>query len=143
MKQSSRQQSSRRRVDASRRNGAKGGRPRTRPADPADSGGVAIYHKVRADEGFEASAETLFGMIREAQAISPGKRRILYLDIEGHRNTVGGFDGDMLELQKEFAMGFLAEFLSELRLPLFRVTRTTPQNNDIPEALMITPAKLG
>lgn len=99
--------------------------------------GVAIYHCVYAHEGFEESAQILFKLVRNAKERVPGKKRLLYLDIEGHRNSEGGFDADMLELQKEFLVGFLAQFLSEISAPLVKAKNTKPQNNDIPPELLI------
>jgi hypothetical protein len=45
---------------------------------------VALYHVVYAHEGFETSALALFNLVQEAQRNHPGRRRALYLDIEGH-----------------------------------------------------------
>src|SRR5262245_22629465 len=59
---------------------------------------IAIYHRVYPHEGFEESAQILFKLVQRAQLQYPGKRRLLYLDIDGHRNSEGGFDADMLEL---------------------------------------------
>ena len=104
-----------------------------------DSGdrAVAIYHIVHELDGFEESAQTLFNLVRKAQQQQPGKRRILYLDIQGHRNENGGFDADMLELQTEFIMGFMSRYLSEIHTPLVNAKTPHPQDNDIPPALAI------
>lgn len=68
----------------------------------SDDRAVAIYHVVYSHEGFEESAQILFKLVQRAQRVMPGKPRQLYLDIEGHRNSEGGFDADMLELQTVF-----------------------------------------
>jgi hypothetical protein len=68
---------------------------------------VALYHCVYAHEGFEQSAQRLFQLVHDAQQQHPGKKRVLYLDIDGHRTSEGGFDADMFELQDEFLLGFL------------------------------------
>jgi hypothetical protein len=101
---------------------------------------VAIYHRVYAKERFEEAAQTLFRLVREAQKKSPGAERLLYLDIDGHRNRNGGFDSDMLELQQHFILDFLMQFLTEVNMPLAgRVRRkdASPQSEDIPEELKI------
>jgi hypothetical protein len=98
---------------------------------------IAICHVVYAREEFKESAQTLFKLVQEAQRLQPGKRRKLYLDIEGHRNSEGGFDTDMVELQKEFLLGFLSPYLSEIYAPLVSVTNKKPQENDIPPTLII------
>jgi hypothetical protein len=63
---------------------------------------VAIYHVVYSHEGFEESVQILFNLVQRAQRVMPGKLRQLYLDVEGHRNSEGGFDADMTELQTVF-----------------------------------------
>ena len=49
----------------------------------------------------------------------------------------GGFDAAMLELQREFLLGFPAPFLSEIHTPLISTVGTEPQENDLPPALSI------
>ena len=98
---------------------------------------VAIYHVVYEHEGFEESARTLFKLVHKAQRQHPGKRRELYLDIEGHRNSEGGFDADMFELQEVFLVGFLSPFLSKIHAPLVKAKNPNPQDNEIPPTLVI------
>jgi len=98
---------------------------------------VAIYHVVYSHEDFNHAAQALFRLIKRAQRLRPGKRRKLFLDIEGHRNRQGGFDADMLELQQQFLIGFLGQFLSEIHGPLIKAKNPKPQENDIPESLEI------
>ncbi len=104
------------------------------------SGGdtVALYHIIYQQEGFEESAQTLFKLIQRAQRLNPGKKRILYLDIEGHRNSDGSFDNDMFELQDEFLLGFLSPYLSEIHCPIFDAANPKSQKNDIPPSVMST-----
>jgi hypothetical protein len=91
----------------------------------------------RIESAENAAAQAVFKLVQEAQRVQPGKRRKLFLDVEGHRNIQGGFDADMLELQKEFLMGFLIQFLSEIHGPLISVKNPHAQNNDIPSELEI------
>lgn len=63
---------------------------------------IALYHVIYQHEGFDAAAQMLFKLVQDAQQRFPGKRRKLFLDIEGHRNSNGGFDADMVELQERF-----------------------------------------
>jgi hypothetical protein len=101
---------------------------------------VAIYHRVYASEGFDEAAQTLFRLVQQSQSTSPGAERLLYIDIDGHRNEAGGFDSDMFELQQHFVLGFLMQFLTEVNMPLAPSVRRkadSPQSNDIPEALTI------
>ena len=110
-------------------------RRRSRKND--DDRDVAIYHVVHSHEGFEESARTLFRLVRRAQVVKPGKRRMLFLDVEGHRANDGGFDPDMLELQNDFLVGFLAPFLCEIHCPLVTLRNPRPQDDDIPDELVI------
>jgi len=97
---------------------------------------VGIYHVVYEHETFEDAASTLFGLVSETQKKFPGTKRILYLDIDGHRNKIGGYDRDMFELQCEFSLGFLLKYLSEIYMPLAKVVNNVQRNN-IPEKFKI------
>lgn len=121
---------------------------------------IALYHVVYAKETFEDAAQVLFQLVRDAEKRYPGQRRILFLDIEGHRNNAGGFDRDMAELQTEFLTGFLMSFVSEAHIPLLSIGTPAPTNakpnrrriqymqnpnqrNDLPDVFHITPADDG
>jgi len=103
----------------------------------SDDRDVAIYHVVYSHEGFEESAQILLKLVKRVQKGQPGKKRNLFLDIEGHRNKEGGFDADMLELQQDFILGFLSRFLSEIYCPLFKAKNPKPQENEILSELII------
>ncbi|MGG1519039.1 hypothetical protein ABE504_26750 [Paenibacillus oryzisoli] len=62
------------------------------------------------------------------------------MDIEGHKNKDGGFDHDMFELQKDFILGLLMQFISEVSMPVGRF-KNENQKNDVPDGLNIVPAK--
>lgn len=101
------------------------------------STGIAIYHVVFENETFELAARTLVKLIYEAQKRWPNRRRFLYLDIDGHRNEKGGFDVDMFELQRHFLLGFLMPYLTKLYTPLFHVSNSTLQRNDVVDELNV------
>jgi len=101
-----------------------------------ESDSVALYHCIGPAETFETSSRAIFKLIQEAQRLHPDKKRMLYVDIEGHRNTKGGFDDDMLEFQKEFLIGFLLRFLTKLTGPLGQFA-TASQENNVPPSLII------
>lgn len=105
-----------------------------------DDRGIAIYHVVKRKEGFEKSAEILFTLVKNAQEKYPNKNRMIYMDIEGHKNKDGGFDHDMFELQKDFILGFLMQFISDVSMPLGRF-KNENQKNNVPDGLNIVPAK--
>lgn len=101
----------------------------------------AIYHRVMRRENFEKAAKDLFELLQATQQKSPNAPRMLYLDIDGHRNDEGGFDKDMLELQQEFCLGFLMPYFTEMHLPLISVKNPKGQCNDIPDKLQILNAE--
>lgn len=103
--------------------------------------GIAIYHRVMRRENFEKAAKDLVALVHTAEKKNPGKPRTLYLNIDGHRNEEGGFDADMLELQKEFGLGFLLQFLTEAHFPLISVKNSNEQRNDVPDKLEIFNAR--
>lgn len=97
---------------------------------------IAIYHRVMRREGFEESARILLDLVRDAQEKSPGEPRVLFLDIDDHRNEAGGFDDEMFELQQEFVLGFLMPFLKEAHMPLVAASNPREQDNEIPDELL-------
>jgi hypothetical protein len=96
---------------------------------------VTIYHAIFANEDFEKSALALFKLVRSAQESHPNRKRVLYLDIDGHRNELGGFDSDMIELQQHFLLGLMMQYLTELHGPLIGVQNAKFQRNDLPSEL--------
>jgi hypothetical protein len=111
-------------------------------SDPNFEGGlhdkkIAIYHLVFEDESFEVAAQTIAELIVKAQEAEPNQKRCLYLDIEGHRNELGGFDEDMFELQRYFLMGFMMPYLTELHVPLGGYINTKYQRNDVPSGVKV------
>lgn len=98
---------------------------------------IAIYHSIKSDEEFDECAKQLLELIYKAEETSPGVERALYVDIEGHRNALGGFDKDMLELQTAFAEKFLMQYLTEINMPLMHLKNKKKQINEVPHALLI------
>lgn len=98
---------------------------------------IAIYHRVYRRENFEKAAKDLFDLIRVAQEQNPNKDRVMYVDIDGHRNAAGGYDADMEELQREFAANVLLQFVKEIHFPLGTYSNPHNQNNNVPEMLLI------
>lgn len=96
---------------------------------------------MRKEDSFETAAGMIFDIVRKCVDDFPGKRRVLFLDIEGHRNSANGFDHDAFELQQNFVLDFLGPFLSEVSMPLGRLKLKEEQRDDLPLALEIFPAK--
>ncbi|MER7485602.1 HNH endonuclease [Streptomyces sp. NPDC126497] len=110
---------------------------------PAGSGadaepkGVALYHDMRVEEDFTKCATRIFSILKKAAATSPGAPRHLYLDVQGHRNSAGGYDADALEIIQDFLLGFLIPYLTEISTPLYRARNPEPQREDVPDVLNI------
>jgi hypothetical protein len=104
-----------------------------------DDRGVALYMSCSGTRGFEEPARALFRLIRRAQELNPGGRRMRFLDIEGRPAGDGRFDADMYELQHDFLLGVLAPFPTEAHCPLVTLRNPHPQDDDIPEDVIIEP----
>lgn len=98
---------------------------------------IAIYHRVMKRENFEVAAKDLFRLLVNAQKQSPDQPRVLYVDIDGHRNKAGGYDQEMYKLQMEYGRKFLFQFFEEIHFPLYSMKNVSYQNNDIPEKLKL------
>jgi len=101
--------------------------------NPADS--IAIAHRVLAHEDFDRTAQILLNLLNNAQRKFPAAKRCLHLEIDGHRDSLGRFDQDMLELQSKFMAEFLIQFLTRAETPLAVIQNPNSQNNQIPEEL--------
>lgn len=110
------------------------GEPSTTGAAPR---ALALYHCVFSEEDFDDAAHALFDLVAYTRRTFPGAERHLFLDIEGHRMPNDAFDEDMFELQKEFLVGYLLQFLTEARVPLVHVRNQKPQLEDLPDELHI------
>ncbi len=104
---------------------------------------VSLYHIVAAHEAFEEAAQALFALLKEAQTRFPDWPRILYLEIDGHLDPLGRFEGDMVELQQEFLFSAIAPFLTALETPLVSALNPDKQRNDLPDRLAIGPPTAG
>lgn len=102
-------------------------------ANRLDRNGIAIYHVIYENEGFEESAKTIYELLSNAQEKMKDYHRLLYLDIDGHMDEKGMFDEEMRELQEEFVVGTLLPFFHEIHLPLLDIRNPDPQRNDIPK----------
>jgi len=107
-------------------------------AEPSNESMTAIYHVVYPDEDFNDAAKALMELTKNAQDNAPNKRRILYLDIEGHRLENGAFDRDMWELQYNFITKHLSHYYTLINMPLATIQNEYEQINDpVPEKTFI------
>jgi hypothetical protein len=98
---------------------------------------VVIYHVVFEHENFATAAPQIYKLVAQTQVQFPNRRRILYVDIDGHRDENGAWDHDMWELQRYFLLGFLMPFLNEVHMPLIAVQNNKFQRNDLFEKMEI------
>lgn len=108
-----------------------------RPGGKSREKAVALYHDMRVEEDFATCAQRIFKIIRHSQETTPNKPRYLYLDIQGHKNSAGGFDKDAFEIMNDFLLAFMAPFLTEISCPLYHATNPREQRNDLPGELHI------
>lgn len=105
------------------------------------SKGTALYHRVRVHENLQHAAQTLLDLIADAQEASPGKKRYLCLDIDGHRTATGAFDADMFDLQA-FIVDKLVPFLTEAHCPLGSWSNSE-QQNEVPTSVIVVEPEEG
>lgn len=99
---------------------------------------VVIYHVVYEDEDFNDAAKTLIKLTSDAQKRNPNQKRVLYLDIDGHRIEDGTFDADMWELQFNFILQNLINYYTEVNLPICtRKNKYKQINEDIEDEIKI------
>lgn len=108
-------------------------------SDEIDSNMIAVYHVVYENESFNDAVQDLVELTYKTTKEYPNRKRVLYLDIDGHRNNKGGFDDDMYELQKNFILDNLIYYYTEVNLPLVRVKNKYKQldNFDIKKIKII------
>src|SRR5436309_1176620 len=99
------------------------------------TGPIAIAHRVLAHENFDRTAHILLKLLNNAQRKFPAAKRSLFLEIDGHRNSNGGFDEEILELQSKFMQEFLLQFLTRAVTPLAEFENPNPQIDVIPQEL--------
>lgn len=99
--------------------------------------GVALYHDMAVYENFERCAHRLLEIVRRAQRVQPGAPRFLYLDVQGHRNSKGGYDHDAWEIMNHFVLEWIGPYLSRIHTPLISGERKDRQRNDVPDLLEI------
>ena len=98
-----------------------------------DASKAAVYYLVKDKETFEHAAQTIYGLTATAQRKQPNKERILVVEVEGNKNSAGGFNKDIHELLMHFLPDMMIKHVKELVSPFGRVLNSTPQVNDFPE----------
>lgn len=99
---------------------------------------IALYYIIAAEETFEAAAQGMFHLLKEAQSRFPDWPRAFYLDIMGHQVSQGQWEEDFIELQQEFLFSTIAPFVTVLETPLVgAVANPEVQQNCLPDRLRI------
>lgn len=109
-------------------------RKRRKPTTPKKKR-LAIYHDMHVEEDFERCASRIFTMTKRASDDLPGVERILFLDVQGHRNSAGGYDHDAYELMTDFLIGFMLPYLTEVHTPLSVASNPNTQREDLANEL--------
>ncbi|MFI6258985.1 HNH endonuclease [Micromonospora zamorensis] len=98
---------------------------------------MAIYHDMRVEEDFERCAQRLVETIAFAAQTQPGKRRRLYLDVQGHRDDAGDYDRDAREIMGNFLRAALMPYLSEAFTPHAEYRNPRRQRDDVPDVIAV------
>ena len=94
---------------------------------PIDINNIVITVKIKENEDFIVAANKIYKLVYRIQEENPNKLRTLLVEIEGHRNKEGGYDGDMFELQYEFLLKTVFPYLHALHMPLISVENPEEQ----------------
>ncbi|AXE87648.1 hypothetical protein C1703_21855 [Streptomyces sp. Go-475] len=98
---------------------------------------VALYHDMAVYENFERCAPRIFEVIWSAQQKAPNAPRLLYFDVQGHRNSAGGYDRDSWEMIENFLPEKALPYLTELHTPLYSWKNKRRQDNRVPQEMHI------
>ncbi|MGE5404922.1 MAG: hypothetical protein ACM3PP_08280 [Candidatus Saccharibacteria bacterium] len=93
---------------------------------------VVIYHGISARHNTDEALECLIEVIKHAQEIQPGCRRILQITINGHRKEDGSFTEMMTDFQLRIVPQKIVPYISEVAMPL-GTFRNDKQLNDFPD----------
>ncbi|MGW3591540.1 HNH endonuclease signature motif containing protein [Streptomyces fungicidicus] len=98
---------------------------------------VALYHDMAVYENFERCAPRIFEVIWASQQKAPNAPRLLYFDVQGHRNSAGDYDRDSLEMVANFLPEKALPYLTELHTPMHSWKNTARQDNRVPREMLI------
>lgn len=108
------------------------------PVKQKDDKMIAVYHVVFEDENFNDAAIAIMELTRKTVKEHKNQKRVLYLDIDGHRLSDGAFDADMWELQFNFITQNLLYYYSEINLPIVKIINPYEQlEEDLPDKFVI------
>lgn len=99
---------------------------------------VSIYHMVEEEDTFDAAAQGVFDLLKEAQRSFPDWPRVFFVDIAGHDGEARGYSPEFYEFQQEFLFSVVAPFVSAFETPLTGgLVNPDGQRNDLPDRLNI------
>ena len=111
-----------------------------RPTPSAQESIFYFTYCFEANQRFDTAVQAIFRQLKTLQEKFPNAKRGFTLTIEGHRNAGGGFDEDAYELQVNFVINFLMNYLSHAIMPIGNINNEN-QRNDIPGTINILPPK--
>ena len=100
---------------------------------------VSLRYDVEENASFEDAALGLFALLKDAERQFPGWPRLLYLNIEGHLDTFGRLEPEMIELQQEFLFSIVGPFVTAVAAPIVSGLNPAPQRNNLPDRLVLAP----
>lgn len=90
---------------------------------------IVLKCHISKKENFEQAATKIYHLIYKMGKRYPQVKRTLIVEIEEHRNSEGGYDKDMFELQYEFLLKCMMPYLHALHIPLLSIENTEEQQN--------------
>lgn len=93
---------------------------------------IVIYHSISAEHNANEALDELMQVIKYAQDVRPGCRRIINISINGHRNVDGSFSSMMTDLQLRLIPQRIVPYLSEVVMPLGTYLNEH-QDNEVPD----------
>lgn len=102
--------------------------------DSQPDGGAVLYHRVLEHESVTEAANDIWNVIRMSYEKRNPDERTLILDIDGHRNSEGGFESPMYLFIKQVCVGILPAFVDEIKTPITRIESSSVTFNDVIEA---------
>lgn len=98
---------------------------------------ILLHCIITEEEDFNKAAQKIYRLVYRTQKREPNAKRVLVVEIKGHRVPAGGYDRDMFELQGAFLLKNLLPYVQIMHLPLISVENPEPQKELENENLII------
>lgn len=108
---------------------------------PRNDKDIVLRCNISEKENFEQAAKKIYNLIYTIGKKAPKVPRTLIVEIQGHRNSEGGYDHDMFELQYEFLTKCILPFIHILHIPLISIENPNIQEDLKSQEIMIFESK--